>query len=88
MAGSYKHATTKLGNLRSNESFVLMIQNLGDAYEMAEEMFGMIWYLAVGRGEDPAAEVEEARLHYREGLQYARDANRELRTILACLEPT
>lgn len=46
MAGSYNHVVTKNGNLVSNESFVNMIENLGDAYEMTEELFGMIWWLA------------------------------------------
>ena len=69
MAGSYKHATTDAGNLRSNESFVQMVGNLGDAYEMAEEMYGMIWVLARRAApDDPAAAVEGARQNYRDGL--------------------
>jgi hypothetical protein len=39
--------------------------NSGDVYEAAEQMFGMIWFLAGG---DPAR-VEEARQLYREGLR-------------------
>jgi hypothetical protein len=46
MAGSWQHATTKGGKLLNNENFCGMIENLGDAYEMAEEMYGMIWLLA------------------------------------------
>lgn len=46
MAGSWRHMTTKSGKLRSNESFTAMIENLGDAYEAAEECYGMVWYLA------------------------------------------
>jgi len=46
MAGSFQHMTTKSGKLRSNESFTGMIGNLGDAYEAAEECYGMIWFLA------------------------------------------
>jgi hypothetical protein len=61
MAGSYNHAVTAAGNLRSNESFVDHIENLGDAYEMAEEMHAMIWYLA-SASEDPSAAVEAARV--------------------------
>jgi len=69
MAGSYKHATTDAGNLRDNESFVGMIENLGDAYEMAEEMYGMIWVLARRAApDDPASAVEEARRNYRDGI--------------------
>jgi hypothetical protein len=33
MAGSYNHIITEQGNLVSNETFVKMIENLGDAYE-------------------------------------------------------
>jgi hypothetical protein len=86
MAGSYSHATTRSGNLRSNESFVGMIENLGDAYEMAEEMYGMIWalaYEAVRYAGSPTptpealrATVERARLSYERGLEIAREANR------------
>jgi hypothetical protein len=47
MAGSYSHIVDNNGRLLSNEDFIDMIENLGDAYEMAEEMYGMIWYLAV-----------------------------------------
>lgn len=75
MAGSYSHATTKRGKLRSNESFVGMVENLGDAYEMAEEMYGMIWYLAnavtvtAGTPGDEAALVDLARENYQLGLR-------------------
>lgn len=70
MAGSYNHAVTASGNLRSNEAFANMIENIGDAYEMAEEMWGMIWFLAQG---DPQR-VELARTHYREGRRLKRAA--------------
>lgn len=69
MAGSFLHATTDDGKLRSNESFVGMVENLGDAYETVEEMYGMIWYLA---GFIPSLEaeeaVEQARRNYQEGI--------------------
>lgn len=74
MAGSYHHATTKSGKLRSNETFVEMVENLGDAYETVEELYGMIWYLAwYMRGEDAdsrAEIVERARQNFREGIEY------------------
>lgn len=82
MAGSYNHAVTKQGNLRSPESFSDMIENLGDAYEMAEEMYGMIWFLAdQALGDEPPSEaqremVERARQNYKTGLKIAREANR------------
>jgi hypothetical protein len=71
MAGSYKHAVTPKGHLRSNRSFANMIDNIGDAYEMAEEMYGMIWFLAA-QTPDPVAAVEEARQGYERGLAEAR----------------
>lgn len=74
MAGGYSHVTTEAGNLRSNESFVNMIENLGDAYEMAEEMYGMIWVLA-SQLDDPRAAVADAQERYREGLVFAREVN-------------
>lgn len=46
MAGSYRHATTDASRFRNNETFCDLVENLGDAYETAEEMYGMIWYLA------------------------------------------
>lgn len=49
MAGSYNHCVTRNGNLMSNDRMMIsgaMIENLGDAYEAIEEMFGMIWWLA------------------------------------------
>jgi hypothetical protein len=46
MAGSWQHMTTKSGKLRNSESFCGMIENLGDAYEAAEECYGMTWFLA------------------------------------------
>lgn len=73
MAGSYKHATNDDGSLRDNESFVQMVENLGDAYETVEEMYGMIWYLADLANESSdktkiAILVEEARQYYKEGV--------------------
>jgi hypothetical protein len=77
MAGSYNHVVTDEGNLRSNESFVDMIENLGDAYEATEEMYGMIWWLAniSPRTLDdsrPEELVELARQNYTEGLEMAK----------------
>lgn len=79
MAGSYNHATTDAGNLREPKSFRGMIENLGDAYEMAEEMYGMIWYLAVQLGEDVVAEVDDAQRNYQQGLEIAKRVNGESR---------
>jgi len=87
MAGSYEHVTTRQGNLVSNERFVDMVENLGDAYEMAEEMYGMIWWLAataaLEREMSEAAFARETRLRvaraqksYRDGLAISRHMNR------------
>lgn len=83
MAGSYNHIVTEQGNLVSNERFANMIENLGDAYEMTEEMFGMIWYIADNFGAPgaPPSEVkrivEMARENYKEGLEISRDIHRK-----------
>jgi hypothetical protein len=78
MAGSYNHVVTQQGNLRSNESFVQMVENLGDAYETVEEMYGMIWYLAdrVAFHRHPLRDiVEQAQQNYQRGLEIARESN-------------
>lgn len=76
MAGSYNHVITDNGSLRDNESFAQMIENLGDAYEAVEEMYGMIWMLAHmaanGPALPPAEMVEEARKNYIYGLELAK----------------
>lgn len=83
MAGSYNHIVTDYGNLRSNESFVDTIENLGDAYEMTEELFGMIWYLASEFGAPGAPSaivknvVEAARRNYKAGLDISKRIHRE-----------
>lgn len=65
MAGSYKHCVTDDGLLRTDGSFTGMIENLGDAWEAIEEMYGMIWLLAGGNGHL----VEDARQRYDEGIE-------------------
>lgn len=78
MAGSYNHCVDSKGNLLSNERMMLsgaMIENLGDAYEAIEEMYGMIWYLAGQEGSQAKAAVEAARQNYKEGLEIAKEVN-------------
>ena len=48
MAGSYKHIINEKGALVTNEEFIGQIENLGDAYEMAEECWYLIQILANG----------------------------------------
>lgn len=71
MAGSYNHIVDDDGNMLGPEEFSGMIENLGDAYEMAEEMYGMIWWLVAGYGPQAASIVEHARQNYKEGLEVA-----------------
>ena len=79
MAGSWNHMTTGSGKLRNNETFNGMIENGGDAYEAAEECFGMVWYLALqvaelGHGGEVdrdrlLAIISRARENYKDGLR-------------------
>lgn len=82
MAGSWRHMTGRTGKLRNNESFTGMIENLGDAYEAAEECYGMIWWLAdiVTRiyalsldgtytRDQILATIRDAEAHYQDGLR-------------------
>lgn len=80
MAGSWNHMTTGSGKLRNNETFNGMIENGGDAYEAAEECFGMVWWLAerllaaTSRGGPPERArvlgfVQAAQENYRAGLK-------------------
>jgi hypothetical protein len=75
MAGSWQHMTTRSGKLRNNESFCGLIENLGDAYEAAEECFGMIQWLAEQLAQQTGASrqhwITEAvrRQHRNEGLR-------------------
>jgi hypothetical protein len=70
MAGSYGHATTDDGKLRHWTTMGIATENQGDSYETIEEMYGMIWWLAAeADAADPAAWVEEARKHYKDGIE-------------------
>jgi hypothetical protein len=65
MAGSYLHAViNNTGQLRNPEHIGIAVENVGDAWETLEEMYGMIWYLAGG----DAVRVEEARRNYATGI--------------------
>lgn len=73
MAGSYHTAVSREdGQLYRNGDFARMVENTGDAYETAQEMYGMIWLLAhslgVERQVPPHVLVEMARQDYRDGL--------------------
>lgn len=47
MAGSYEHAVNDDGSLRDpGDLFREGVENLGDAYEVVEELYGMVWFLA------------------------------------------
>ena len=74
MAGSYRHATTAQGRFRNNETFCQMVENLGDAYETAEEMFGMIWWLADYAASELAGTPEDL-VRLRKGLVRGAEEN-------------
>lgn len=71
------------GRLRNPKTFNGMIENGGDAYEAAEECYGMIWYLAAMMATDlnwteltgPPSRAQvlgviaEAVAHHKDGLE-------------------
>lgn len=78
MAGSYKHCVDEQGRFTG----VNLLDDLGDAYEALEEMYGMIWWLAyeLAAGKfaydglietEQIRVVEEARQNYQTGLSYS-----------------
>lgn len=78
MAGSWLHMTSRSGRLLGNERFCQMIENLGDAYEAAEQCYGMAWYLASlviqqqGRAPERQAileVIEDATRNHKAGLK-------------------
>lgn len=83
MAGSYNHCINDRGHLLDNDRMMIsggMIENLGDAYEAIEEMYGMIWFLAAMAESQtdmsnlsPAQMVELARKNYQRGLRLSKE---------------
>ena len=73
MAGSWRHMTGRTGRFLNNENFCGMIENLGDAYEAAEECYGMVQYLADVLAELTGVSrqdiIAEAEGHYKDGLR-------------------
>jgi hypothetical protein len=79
MAGSYNHCVTDKGKLRNPRGLAGMVETPGDMWEAAEEMYGMIWFLAdyIARHEEDlghdasttAQWVERARQSYMEGIR-------------------
>lgn len=65
MAGSYNHATTPDGKLRSPETMTNATETQGDAYETIKELYGMVWWLAAG----DQSLVEEARVNHLLGIE-------------------
>lgn len=83
MAGSYNHVIDNKGDLLNNDRMMIsgaMIENLGDAYEAIEEMYGMIWWLAnlVEGSTPPEIHVEKARQNYTVGLKLAQQNTNKL----------
>ncbi len=66
MAGSYRHIVNNDNELIDNNEFIDMIENLGDAYEMAQECWWLINILA-GFNKDKIAEAHEEYLRQEVG---------------------
>lgn len=77
MAGSWNHTVdTETGKLLAPVDLLGMLEcSSGDVFEYAEEAYGMVWYLATalslcsGGSISAQALIEEARQHYKEGLE-------------------
>jgi len=75
MAGSWNHAVDKeTGKLLVNKDLNGMLENGGDVYEFAEEVYGMVYWLAEELskevGQHSTGElVEFARQNYKDGLK-------------------
>lgn len=70
MAGSWGHMVNDDGTFRGDD----LLENGGDVKECLEEVYGMVWYLAVQMahttdafGATAPELIEEARQHYKEG---------------------
>lgn len=70
MTDPFGHMASSDGQILELEEFVKTIDNPGDAYEMVEEMLGMIWHLAnriaQATGEDPTTIIEGARKQFQD----------------------
>lgn len=70
MADPFGHIASSDGQILGLEEFVKTIDNPGDAYEMVEEMLGMIRHLAnriaQATGEDPTTIIESARKQFQD----------------------
>lgn len=76
MAGSFNHVIEKpSGRLLSDRDICDMLEcSSGDVAEAVEEMYGMIWYLAVEVSDQlgtAAQAVERARQNYQKGLEWS-----------------
>jgi hypothetical protein len=81
VAGSWRHMTAENGKLLNSENFAGMVENLGDAYEAAEECYGMIWWLARAlaerwpeESENPPRDkvldvIRQAAANYKDGVR-------------------
>lgn len=79
MAGSWHHAIDEQGRLLNSFELSDMLENGGDVHEFAEEVYGMVYYLA-GRliAHEPGgleSLIEEARMNYREGISVSPGLN-------------
>lgn len=72
MAGSYKSVITRNGNFKSNEALINSLETGGDMFEAAEEMYGMIWFLA---WQSVAPHIPIAQF---KSFQYAREMVKDL----------
>ena len=81
MAGSWNHALDDDGSLLDSEDLAGMLENGGDVWEFAEQVYGMVWVLASTISTtvelDPEDIIESARENYKQGLKFAEQRLKE-----------
>jgi hypothetical protein len=68
----YNHIVDPEGRFLDPDNFSGRVGSLKEAYEMAQEMYGMIWWLAAAFKENCIdLDVEDARQNYKQGIEIA-----------------
>jgi hypothetical protein len=68
----YSHIVDSEGRLLDPDRFSGAVPDLKGAYELAEQLYGMVWWLAAAFQEHCIdLDVEDARKNYKQGIEIA-----------------